>query len=150
MTSEIDQYDYELPRQLIAQEPIASRVDARLLVVDRQRQTLTHQHIRDLPELLSPGDCLVLNDTQVVPARLLGRRESTGGHWEGLFLEVGEGGLWRILCKARGKLAPNEWIRLTNAQGEEDIRVQLAVKQPDGSWIALPESDEETFALLGA
>ena len=77
MTAEIDQYDYELPRHLIAQQPVASRVDARLLVVDRQRQTLAHHYIRDLPEFLGPGDCLVLNDTQVVPARLLGRREST-------------------------------------------------------------------------
>jgi S-adenosylmethionine:tRNA ribosyltransferase-isomerase len=148
MTSEIDQYDYELPRNLVAQQPVASRVDARLLVVDRRGQTLSHHHIRDLPELLTPGDCLVLNDTQVVPARLLGHRESTGGHWEGLFLEVGQGGIWRILCKARGKLAANEWIRLSNVQGLEDIRLQLAVKQPDGSWVVVPESDEETFALL--
>ena len=148
MTSEIDQYDYELPRHLIAQQPVVSRVDARLLVVDRRRQSLAHHYVRDLPELLSPGDCLVLNDTQVVPARLLGRRESTGGHWEGLFLEVGAGGMWRILCKARGHLAAGEWIRLTNAHGEEDIRIQLAAKQPDASWIVCPESDEETFALL--
>jgi S-adenosylmethionine:tRNA ribosyltransferase-isomerase len=148
MTSELDQYDYELPRQLIAQEPVASRVDARLLVVDRRRQTLDHRYVRDLPELLNPGDCLVLNDTQVVPARLLGHRESTGGHWEGLFLEVGEGGMWRILCKARGHLAAGEWIRLSNAQGEDDIRIQLAAKQADASWIVCPESDEETFPLL--
>ena len=148
ITGEIDRYDYELPRHLIAQHPVASRIDARLLVVDRHKQTLEHHHIRDLPELLNPGDCLVLNDTQVVAARLLGRRESTGGHWEGLFLEVGQGGMWRILCKARGRLFAKEWIRLTNALGEEDIRLQLAVKQADGSWIALPESDEETFPLL--
>jgi len=146
--SELDQYDYELPRHLIAQQPVPTRVDARLLVVDRRRQTLVHHHIRDLPEILRPGDCLVLNDTQVVPARLLGRRDSTGGHWEGLFLEVGEGGLWRILCKARGRLAPNETIRLTNAQGQDDIQLRLCVKQADGSWIVSPESEEETFALL--
>jgi S-adenosylmethionine:tRNA ribosyltransferase-isomerase len=148
MSSEIDQYDYELPRHLIAQEPVASRVDARLLVVDRRRQTLAHHHIRDLPELLAPGDCLVLNDTRVVPARLLGRRESTGGHWEGLFLEADHGGMWHILCKARGKLFAGEWIRLTNAEGQDDVRLQLAVKQSDASWIADPDSDEETFALL--
>ncbi len=148
MAAEIDQYNYDLPRQLIAQQPAASRVDARLLVVDRQRQTLAHHYIRDLPELLGPGDCLVLNDTQVVPARLLGRRESTGGHWQGLFLEAGQGGMWRVLCKARGKLVPKEWIRLSNAQGQDDIRIQLAVKQPDSSWIICPESDEEPFALL--
>ncbi len=146
--SELDQYDYELPRHLIAQHPVPVRVDARLLVVDRGRQSLEHRHVRDLPEILRPGDCLVLNDTQVVPARLLGRRESTGGHFEGLFLEVGTGGLWRILCKARGKLVPGETIRLSNAEGQEDIQLRLVVKQDDGSWVAAPESDEETFALL--
>ncbi len=145
---ELEQYDYELPRHLIAQHPLPSRADARLLVVDRRQQSLEHHHVRDLPEILRPGDCLVLNDTRVVPARLLGRRDSTGGHWEGLFLEMDEGGLWRILCKARGKLVPGETIRLTNAQGQEDIRLRLAVKQDDGSWVVSPESDEETFALL--
>ena len=146
--SELDQYDYELPRQLIAQRPAAARVDARLLVVDRGQQSLTHHHIRDLPEILRTGDCLVLNDTRVVPARLLGRRESTGGHWEGLFLEAGEGGFWRVLCKARGKLAVNETIRLVNAQGQDDIELRLGAKQADGSWIVRPQSQEETFALL--
>jgi len=146
--SEIDRYDYELPRHLIAQQPVLARVDARLLVADRGRQSLSHHHIRDLPELLRPGDCLVLNDTLVVPARLLGRRESTGAHWEGLFLEVGDGGFWRILCKTRGKLVPNETIRLTNAQGQDDIQLRLGAKQADGSWIVRPESDEEAFALL--
>ena len=146
--SELDQYDYELPRHLIAQHPAAARVDARLLVVDRRQQSLAHHYVRDLPEILRPGDCLVLNDTRVVPARLLGRRESTGGHWEGLFLEIGAAGLWRILCKARGRLVPNETIRLTSARGQEDIRLRLVAKQEDGSWVVRPESDEETFALL--
>jgi S-adenosylmethionine:tRNA ribosyltransferase-isomerase len=146
--TEIEKYDYDLPRHLIAQQPVASRVDARLLVVDRSRQTLSHHHVRDLPELLRPGDCLVLNDTQVVPARLLGRRESTSGHWEGLFLEADQAGMWRVLCKARGRLVPGEWIRLTSAEGQDDIRLQLVVKHPDSSWIVRPESDEETFVLL--
>ena len=149
MISELDEYDYNLPRHLIAQEPLASRVDARLLVVDRRQQSLAHHHVRDLPELLRPGDCLVLNDTRVVPARLLGRRETTGGHWQGLFLEVGEGGVWRILCKARGKLVAHEWIQLTDAQGQDDVRSCLIAKQEDGSWLVAPEGEEDTFSLLG-
>jgi S-adenosylmethionine:tRNA ribosyltransferase-isomerase len=146
--SELDRYDYELPRDLIAQHPTPTRVDARLLVVNRNQQTLAHHYIRDLPEILRAGDCLVLNDTRVVPARLLGRRRSTGGHWSGLFLEIGEGGLWRVLCKTRGKLVPGEVIQLTNAQGEEDIELHMVVKQADGSWVVNPQSDEETFDLL--
>ena len=148
MMGELDQYDYELPRRLIAQSPAARRVDARLLVVDRSRNSLTHKHIRDLPELLGPKDCLVVNDTRVVPARLVGRRTRTGGHWEGLFLEADAAGLWRLMCKTRGKLAEDETITLIGAVGKEDIRLRLAAKQPDGTWIARPESHEETLALL--
>jgi len=145
---ELDQYDYELPRQLIAQSPAAQRIDARLLVVDRSRNSLTHKHIRDLPELLGWKDCLVINDTRVVPARLVGRRTRTGGHCEGLFLEADAAGLWRLMCKTRGTLTADETITLINAVGQEDIRLRLAAKQPDGTWIARPESDEECLALL--
>jgi S-adenosylmethionine:tRNA ribosyltransferase-isomerase len=146
--SELDEYDYKLPRDLIAQQPVIVRSDARLLLVNRARKSLAHQYIRDLPGLLREGDCLVLNDTRVVPARLLGRRDRTGGHWEGLFLEVVPDGLWRILCKARGKLVAEETITLINAEGVDDVTLHLGVKQPDGSWIVRPESDEEPLALL--
>ena len=76
--------DYDLPSHLIAQEPAARRDASRLLLVRRANQSLEHWTFRDLPELLAPGDLLVLNDTRVVPARLVGRRERTGGKWEGL------------------------------------------------------------------
>ncbi|HVX64333.1 MAG TPA: S-adenosylmethionine:tRNA ribosyltransferase-isomerase, partial [Pirellulales bacterium] len=93
--SELSRYDYDLPRELVAQSPLSRRSDARLLVVDRKTAALQHRHVRDLPELLAPGDCLVLNDTRVVPARLVGRRTLTGGHWEGLFIEADSNGAWR-------------------------------------------------------
>ena len=67
--SEIAKYDYELPKGLIAQSPVVCRSDARLLVVDRKSRSFSHRYIRDLPEILRPGDCLVINDTRVVPAR---------------------------------------------------------------------------------
>jgi S-adenosylmethionine:tRNA ribosyltransferase-isomerase len=146
--SELADYDYELPEHLIAQSPVAHRVDARLLMVDRRRNTLEHKHIRDLPEVLRPGDCLVINDTRVVPARLVGRRYPTGGHWEGLFVESSPDGLWRILCRSRGRLKPGDTITLVNAQGQEDAQFQLGVREADGTWIAKPLSAEETFALL--
>ena len=146
--SELDQYDYDLPRQLIAQSPCVSRADARMLVVDRRKGSLSHHHIRDLGEFLLSGDCLALNDTRVVPARLLGRRARTGGHWEGLFLQATPEGLWQVLCKTRGRLAAGEEIVLFNAAGIADISLRLAAKQADGSWIAAPDSDEDAFALL--
>jgi len=146
--SEISQYDYDLPKRLIAQSPLRHRADARLLVVDRSRNSLEHKHIRDLSEILLPSDCLVLNDTRVVPARLVGFRTGTGGQWEGLFLGFDPAGPWRVMSKTRGKARPGETIALINARGCEDIRLRLCLKEPDGTWIARPETDEETFALL--
>ena len=145
---ELAKYDYRLPRHLIAQYPVLCRSDARLLVVDRARNSLENKHIRDLPELLRPDDCLVLNDTRVVPARLVGYRNRSGGRWEGLFLEADPRGLWRLMCKTRGKLVPGEAITLTNAMGQNDSRLELGAKQPDGTWIARPEPAEEAFRLL--
>src|SRR6516165_7435821 len=79
-------FDYELPPELIAQAPCEPRDQARLLVARRRDRSLSHHHFHELPTLLQPGDLLVLNDTRVVPARLLGKRAATGGKWEGLFL----------------------------------------------------------------
>jgi S-adenosylmethionine:tRNA ribosyltransferase-isomerase len=141
-------YDYELPKELVAQSPLMVRSDARLLLVDRRRNSLSHNHVRDLPELLQEGDCLVLNDTRVVPARLVGFRSETRGRWEGLFLEASETGHWRILCKTRGKLIPGETITLVNAEGTEDVELELGTKEPGGVWVVRPRSDEATFPLL--
>jgi S-adenosylmethionine:tRNA ribosyltransferase-isomerase len=143
-----DDYDYELPKHLIAQYPLARRVDARLLVVDRAAGTLQHHHIRDLPALLRAGDCLVINDTRVVPARLVGFRTSSGGRWEGLFLSADEQGNWRLLGKTRGKLLPGERISLVNERLQEIFQLRLVLKESEGSWIARPEAGGTTRELL--
>src|SRR5262245_64369594 len=94
-------FDYHLPEHLIAQHPAARRDESRLLVVRRALGSLEHRTFWELPELLAPGDLLVLNDTKVLPARLIGIREETGGKWEALFLgERGE--LWEMLAHTRG------------------------------------------------
>ena len=77
----IEDYNYELPDDLIAQVPASMRDSSRLLFVKRDRGTITDRHFRELPHLLLPGDILVVNNTRVVPARLFGRKE-TGGHVE--------------------------------------------------------------------
>jgi len=146
--SELDQYDYALPRDLIAQQPIISRIDARLIVVDRKQNSLDHRYIRDLPEILRAGDCLVVNDTKVIPARLLGYRADTGGRWKGLFLEALKDGAWKVLSHTRGKLTPGEPIMLLNVDGKEDLRLIMTVKDPDGSWVVRPESGEDHHAIL--
>ncbi len=142
------QYDYELPRHLIAQQPLAQRSDARLLVVDRNSGTLEHHHIRDLPALLDPRDCLVINNTRVIPARLVGFRSQTGGRWEGLFLSADKQGNWRILAKTRGKAVAGERVMLVNERLQEAFAIKLVFKEPDGAWIVRPERTGETFALL--
>ena len=146
--SQLDRYDYDLPKELIAQSPAVCRTDARLLVVDRQRNSLEHKHIRDLPEFLRKNDCLVINNTRVVPARLVGRRHNTGGHWEGLFLEASPNGLWRLLCKTRGKLKPGDTITLLNLGGDDEVQLELGTKEPGGTWIARPSAPDDAFALL--
>lgn len=146
--SELDAYDYDLPRELVAQEPLARRTDARLLVVNRAGGEISHRHVRDLPDILRPGDLLVLNDTRVVPARLIGHRTTTGGNWEGLFLSVDQQGLWHLLARGRGKMAIGETITLVNARGKDDILLRLVERADGGIWIMHPETDRTTLETL--
>ncbi len=146
--SELDQYHYELPGELIAQDPLQRRADARLLVIDRKANDFTHAHVRDLPEFLRPSDCIVLNDTRVVPAKLAGLRTFTKGRWQGLFLSKTSDGGWRLLCKARGRLKPGERITLIDRDAREDIGLILLEKQEQGVWLAKPVTDEDTWAVL--
>lgn len=141
-------YDYDLPPELIAQRPLANRSDARLMVVDRNSNSIHHSHVRDLPSLLTAGDCLVINDTKVLPARLVGTRTQTGGRWEGLFLEADPAGNWKVLGKTRGKLQSGETLTLQDASGRDALKLLLLTKLEDGAWVVRPESDEGPVALL--
>jgi len=148
LSNQLSDYDYELPKRLIAQHPLQKRTDARLLVVDRATGSIAHHHVRDLASLLRQGDSLVINDTRVIPARLVGFRVATGGRWEGLFLSADEGGNWRLLAKTRGKLQAGESIALTNERLQEVFNLRLVLKEPGGSWIARPEVAGAPFELL--
>ncbi len=148
--NELAAYDFDLPRELIAQKPLPIRTDSRLLVVRRAEQKIEHLYFRDLPELLRKGDMLVLNDTQVVPARLVGRRERTGARWTGLYLNHDETGIWQILSKTRGKLEAGEAIILESPDRKFNAQLMLLAKLENGMWAASPTSDEEegTFTFL--
>ena len=97
---------YDLPQELIAQTPLERRDSSRLMVLHRETGELEHRHFYDIVDYLQPGDCLVMNDSRVLPARLLGRRVPTGGAVELLLLQDKGGGVWECLAKPGRKLHP--------------------------------------------
>ncbi len=90
---------YELPEELIAQDPLADRESSRLLVLNRESGVISHHVFREITEYLHEGDCLVINDTKVLPARLIGSREGTNGKVEILLLKRKENNIWETLVK---------------------------------------------------
>ncbi len=135
--SDVAQFEYRLPKELIAQHPLANRSDSRLMVVDRKRGTIEHQHFRDLPELLNGGDALVVNDSRVVPAKMIGYRKDTRGRWQGLWLETdAQPQVVRLLCKTRSRLQPNQMIVLQDREGRDFCEMAVLAQLDDGSWAA--------------
>jgi S-adenosylmethionine:tRNA ribosyltransferase-isomerase len=147
--ADADLYDYDLPADLIAQEPLERRADSRLLTVRRGDGAIAHRHVRDLPEILRPGDLLVVNDTRVVPARIVGRRLRTGGRWEGLFLKTDDAtGAWQLLAQTRGRPEVGEWVMLTDRDGEDAVAIELVGRATGGSWLAVPDAPEPAAEIL--
>ena len=89
---------YDLPSELIAQHPIYPRDASRLMVIDRESNEISHDKFSSLPKLLNPNDCLILNDTRVLEARLYGRRTDTGAKVEFLLLKQIHKDIWEVLC----------------------------------------------------
>ena len=103
-------FDFALPQELIAQTPLQRRDASRLLTLDRQTGTTGHHHFYELPRFLRPGDCLVMNDSRVIPARLLGRRP-TGGSCEILLLTDRGDDVWECLVRPGRKLRPGAQVQ---------------------------------------
>ena len=139
-----DFLDYDLSPHLIAQHPCAERDQSRLMLVRRADQSLHHHVFHELPDLLQSGDLLVLNDTRVLPARLLGRRARTGGKWEGLFLSEDAAGNWELLCQTRGRLSEGETILVEPGP----LALEL-VGRSEGHWLARPSERGPVPELLG-
>lgn len=99
-----DELDFELPPELVAQVPPERRADSRLMHYRREDRSIEHRRFSDLPDLLRPGDLLVFNDAQVLPARFM-LRKNTGGRVEGLFLKEAEPGRWRVMLKNLGNVS---------------------------------------------
>lgn len=102
----VKDYDYDLPEELIAQDALEDRSSSRLMVLDRQTGDVEHRHFTDILEYLHPGDCLVINNTKVIPARLFGVKEDTQAKIEVLLLKRKENDIWETLVKPGKKAKP--------------------------------------------
>ncbi len=100
----LSDFNYDLPEELIAQDPLEKRSDSRLMVVGREDGSIEHKHFYDIIDYLNPGDCLVINDTKVIPARLMGVKEETGASIEVLLLKRKEEKVWETLVKPGKKM----------------------------------------------
>lgn len=123
---------------------MAERDQARLLLVRRESRELSDHRVNELPDLLRAGDLLILNNTKVLPARLYGVREATGGKWEGLFLRSLPDGGWEMLCQTRGSPQPGETIRIEG----RDLRLRLHSRTPEGHWLVIPNQPGPPEDLL--
>lgn len=101
---------YELPEELIAQDPLEERESSRLLVLDKRSGAISHRIFREITDYLNPGDCLVINDTKVIPARLIGEKEGTGARIELLLLKRRENNIWETLVRPGKKARPGTRI----------------------------------------
>ena len=136
MSEHVSDYDFDLPRELIASRPLAERSASRMMVVDRAAQTISHRNFRDLPEFIHPGDLLVLNNSRVIPARLL----TDDGKIEILVFEKLSGGRWRAFSRPGKRTLPGAVIRIAGTTAHIE-----AVDEADGTRIARfdPEPDFE-------
>ena len=108
----VSDFDYQLPEELIAQEPLAQRDHARLMVVDKRAGTWHHTTFPQIGAWLQPGDLMVFNDTRVIPARLWGRRVPGGGKVEVLLLNALDDARWEVLVNPGRKVPPGQMLTL--------------------------------------
>lgn len=112
----VTDFTFDLPEELIAQDPLEDRASSRLLALDKITGERAHRHFRDVKEYLKPGDCLVINDTKVIPARLIGEKEGTGAKIEVLLLKRKENDVWETLVKPGKKARPGAKISFGNGE----------------------------------
>lgn len=139
---------YDLPQELIAQDPLADRSSSRLMVLDRENKNISHHIFKEIIDYLNPGDCLVINNTKVIPARLYGVKEDTGAHIELLLLKRREGDIWETLVKPGKKAKPG--TRITFGDGRLKAEVTDVVEE--GNRLVHFEYDgifEEVLDALG-
>lgn len=142
-TYKISHYDYTIPKHLIAQHPTAKRDESRLLVLHRKSAEIEHRKFYDIIEYLNCGDVLVLNDTKVAPARIIGSR-TTGGMVEGLIIKEIKENTWEILLQSNHRLKENESICF----GNNTVIGRLVCRNDTGSWIIKFENRKKFIEML--
>lgn len=141
-------FNFDLPQELIAQDPLEDRSSSRLMVLNKESGEITHRIFHDITEYLHPGDCLVINDTKVIPARLIGTKEDTGAHIEILLLKRKENDVWETLVKPGKKCRPG--ARVVFGNGE--LRAEIVDVLEDGNRLVHFEYEgifEEVLDRLG-
>ena len=116
----VEEFYYDLPKELIAQTPYDKRDEARLLVLDKENQTIEHKIFKDILDYLNPGDCLVINDTKVIPARLYGKKD-TGANVEFLLLNRLNGDEWEAMVRPGNKLKPGTKVEFGNGLLKSEV-----------------------------
>jgi S-adenosylmethionine:tRNA ribosyltransferase-isomerase len=142
-----EKLQFDLPVELIAQQPTAVRSDARLLVVNRRSGELIDSRFGKVGDFLRPGDCLVLNDTKVLPARFFARRGS-GGRLEGLFLTESAPGMWEVMLKSARKVKSGEHIYIKDRLKADFCKAEVLEKKQDGRCRLKLEATEDIKAIL--
>lgn len=121
----VEEFNYELPKELIAQTPYDKRDEARLMVLDKENQTIEHKIFKDVLDYLNPGDCLVINDTKVIPARLYGKKD-TGANVEFLLLKRLQGDEWEAMVRPGNKLKPGSKVEFGEGLLKAEILETIA------------------------
>ncbi len=142
-SSKTSYYDYDLPKQFIAQHPIAKRDESRLLVLHRKSSKIEHRRFFEIIEYLNPGDVLVLNDTKVIPAKIIAFK-ATGGKIEALIIKEIEDGIWEMLLKSNNRLKENESLFFN----EQTLEGKIVCQNETGSWIIKFENGKEFTNIL--
>ncbi|MCM3281200.1 tRNA preQ1(34) S-adenosylmethionine ribosyltransferase-isomerase QueA [Exiguobacterium sp. MER 193] len=124
----VNDYDFELPEELIAQVPLLDRTSSRLLVLDRETGDIEHRHFRDVLDYLNKGDALVVNDSRVLPARLFGAKQETGGKVELLLLKQTEDDVWEALVKPAKKVRVGSVVEF----GDGLLQAECVEELPEG------------------
>ncbi len=144
----VSDFYYDLPEELIAQEPIPDRQMSRLLVLDKNTGSMEHRIFKDFLEYINEGDCLVLNDTRVIPARLLGEKEGTGGKIEFVLLKKMENDVWEVILKPGKRAKPGSRF----AFGDGALKAEVLQIVEEGNRLVRFEYDgvfEEVLDRVG-